>query len=267
MLALSRAQVDAAAADVRHGLAAWRLSRLLAWQDIKQRYRRSTLGPIWLTLSSGVQMFTMSVVQSFLFHIDFAKSVPYVFSGMLFWGIITQIINEGATLFISSHSYIIQIRRPFTIFLAQTIWRNVFVAAHNSVTFIIIAAWLVLIPDKSIILWPVAFALVLICASWMALLSAVVSARYRDVPLIIANLLSIAFWFTPLVYFPEQLGSKRFIADFNPFAHMIALLREPLLGSAPTVDDWLFVLGVAIVGWVGTFVFFARFRARITYWL
>jgi ABC-2 type transport system permease protein/lipopolysaccharide transport system permease protein len=101
----------------------------------------------------------------------------------------------------------------------------------------------------------------------MALVAAVISARYRDVPLMIGSILSILFWFTPLIYSPEQLGQKRFLADYNPFTHIVALLREPLLGGMPTLNDWLVVLMLAIVGWAGTFLFFARFRARIVYWL
>jgi ABC-type polysaccharide/polyol phosphate export permease len=83
----------------------------------------------------------------------------------------------------------------------------------------------------------------------------------------IQNVLNILFWFTPLLYFPEQLGTKRFLADYNPFTHMIALVREPLLGATPTFNDWLVVLTITAVGWAGTFLFFARFRARVVYWL
>jgi ABC-type polysaccharide/polyol phosphate export permease len=267
MLSLTVTQLDLAIADLRNGISGWRLSRLLAWQDIKQRYRRSTLGPIWLTLSSGIQMLTMSFLSSFLFGSSVAKSLPFVCAGMLFWTMITQMINEGAALFLATSSYITQIKRPLTTFVMQAIWRNVIVAAHNAVTYVVVAAILVVVPSPSIILWPIGFFLVLLCLSWMVIVSAVVSARYRDVPVIIQNILGILFWFTPLMYFPEQLGSKRFLADYNPFTHIVALLRAPLLGETPSLNDWLVVLALAIVGWAGTFLFFARFRARVVYWL
>jgi len=267
MLALNRAQVDAAAVDISSGIAAWRLSRLLAWQDIKQRYRRSTLGPVWLTISSGIQMFTMGVLSAFLFNSSVERSLPFVCAGMLFWGLITQIINEGAILFISSAPFITQIKRPFTIFLVQAIWRNVIVAGHNSVTYIVIALYLAVVPGRSMLLWPLALVLVLICVSWIALLSAIISARYRDVPVILQNVLAIIFWFTPLIYFPEQLGPRQYIVEYNPFTSLIALLREPLLGGTPTLRDWMIVLALTVAGWAMTFVFFARFRARIAYWL
>ena len=212
-------------------------------------------------------MLTMSLLTSFLFGASLQQSLPYVCAGMLLWFFITQMITDGASLFVSTARYITQIKCPLTVFVMQAVWRNVIVAAHNATIYIVIAVMLVVVPGPSIVFLPFGFALVVLCLSWMALVAAIISARYRDVPLMIQNVLNILFWFTPLMYFPEQLGSKRFVADYNPLTHMIALVREPLLGRTPSLSDWLVVLGITAVGWAGTFLFFARFRARIVYWL
>lgn len=267
MLSVTPMQISRAVADLMAGARGWRLSWMLAWQDIKQRYRRSTLGPIWLTLSSGVQMLTMSLVSSFLFQSPIEKSVPYVCAGMLFWGLITQLINDGAVLFVGATTFITQIKTPLTIFVVQAIWRNLIIAAHNSVIYIVIALIFTVVPSPSIVLLPLAVVLVVFSVSWMMYICAVVSARFRDVPLIIQNVMSVLFWFTPLMYFPEQLGKNKYIVDYNPFTHVIAILRDPLLGTTPTLTSWLVVLVMGIVGWIGTFLFFARFRARVVYWL
>ena len=267
MLALTFKQVDSAFGDVWTGISSWRLGHFLAWQDIRQRYRRSTLGPIWMTLSFGVQIFTMGFLSAFLFGSALEKSFPYVCAGMLFWTLITQTINDGAALFVNAARYITQIKLPLTVFLLQTVWRNLIIAGHNAAIYVAIALFFLVVPSPSMVLWPLGLLLVVICLSWMALVSAVISARYRDVPQLITNILQILFWLTPLMYFPEQLGQKRFIADYNPFTHIIALVREPLLGGEPSLNDWLIVLAIAVIGWTGTFLFFARFRARIVYWL
>jgi homopolymeric O-antigen transport system permease protein len=267
MLSLTWRQLDSAVDDVRTGIFSWRLSHFLAWQDVKQRYRRSTLGPMWLTLSFGIQILSMGFLSAFLFTLPVSKALPYVCVGMLFWGLITQMISDGANLFLTTARYITQIRSPLTVFLLQAVWRNVIITAHNALIYVVVAVMLVVVPGPSLLLWPLGVALVLVTLSWMALVAAVLSARYRDVPLMITNLFAILFWFTPLMYFPEQLGSKRFIADYNPFTHIVALVREPLLGNAPTLNDWLVVLALAVFGWAGAFLFFAKFRARIVYWL
>jgi len=267
MLSLTRRHVDSAVDDIRGGIFSWRLGHFLAWQDIKQRYRRSTLGPTWLTLSFGIQIMSMGFLSAFLFAVPIGKSLPYVCAGMLLWGFVTQMINDGAGLFVTTSRYITQIKTPLTVFLMQTVWRNVIIAGHNALIYVVVAVILVVIPGPSILLLPFGFALVIVALSWMALVAAILSARYRDVPVMISNLFGILFWFTPLMYFPEQLGRKRFIADYNPLTHIVALVREPLLGNVPTLNDWLVVLALAVFGWAGAFLFFAKFRARVVYWL
>ena len=43
-MVVTKRQIDAAARDLRLGLASWRIWHLLAWKEIRQRYRRSVLG-------------------------------------------------------------------------------------------------------------------------------------------------------------------------------------------------------------------------------
>ena len=224
----------------------------------------------WPDVANAVLWYSdlsMGFLSAFLFMLPISKSLPYVCAGMLLWGLITQMISDGASLFVTTARYITRIKCPLTVFLMQAVWRNAIISAHNTVIYVVIAVIFVVVPGPSILLWPLGVALVLVTVSWMALVAAVLSARYRDVPLMITNLFAILFWFTPLMYFPEQLGSKRFIADYNPFTHIVALVREPLLGNAPTLDNWLVVLVLAVFGWAGAFLFFAKFRARIVYWL
>jgi ABC-type polysaccharide/polyol phosphate export permease len=267
MLKITPTQFAKAIADIYEGCRAWRLGLLLAWQDVKQRYRRSTLGPVWLTISMSIQIFVMGVLSAYLFNSPVEKHLPFVCAGMVFWTFIMQTISEGANLFISSSSFLIQIRRPFTMYLIQVVFRNIIGLGHNIITYVVVAAILVVVPGPGIILLPLGFALNLLCVGWMALFAGTLSVRYRDIPMTIQNVFAILFWLTPLMYQPAQLGSKAFLAEYNPLTHMIAVLREPLLGGAPTLTNWLVVIAIAVFGWIGTFLFFSRFRSRIVYWI
>jgi ABC-type polysaccharide/polyol phosphate export permease len=65
----------------------------------------------------------------------------------------------------------------------------------------------------------------------------------------------------------EQLSDRVVFADINPFYHLIAIVRAPLLGQAPTATNWLVSLGVTVAGSVLAFALFARYRWRIAYWV
>jgi ABC-type polysaccharide/polyol phosphate export permease len=92
-------------------------------------------------------------------------------------------------------------------------------------------------------------------------------ARFRDVPQLVANLVQVVFFVTPIMWSAEQLSDRVVFADINPFYHLIAIVRAPLLGQAPTATNWLVSLGVTVAGSALAFALFARYRWRIAYWV
>jgi len=267
MLRPTQRQISLALSDLRIGFGDWRLWSLLGWQDIKQRYRRSTLGPLWLTISTAIQMAVMGLLGSFLFHNDIPRYLPFLCTGLLFWTMITAIVNDGATVFVSSISHLTQIRRALMTFIMQIVWRNLIIFGHNFIIYIVIALIFDVRPSLTIVLWPLGMLLGVVSVTWIALVAGILAARFRDIPMLIQSLLNIMFWVTPLVYYPEQLGDKVYLLDYNPFTHVIALMRDPLLGINPSILNWVVTAGMAVLGWGATLMFFARFRARVVYWL
>jgi lipopolysaccharide transport system permease protein len=266
MFDLTRSQFHKATQDVRRSVLKWRVWNLLAWQEIRQRYRRSTLGPFWLTLSMGVQIITMGVVVSFLFGQSFNRALPYVALGFIFWTMISGIINEGAMSFVGSGTWILQINLPLSTYVFQRIWSNVITMAHNLVIFLVLIV-VYSIYNLTFPLFFLTLPLVLLSLGWAPLLLAVASTRFRDLPGIVTNSFSLLFWLTPIVYQPHQLGEKAVIVEFNPLTHMLALLRDPLLGQVPSPLNLYVVVATGLIGWSIAFPFFARFRGRIAYWL
>lgn len=55
-------------ADVVEGLKLWPLWGTLGWNEILQRYRRSTLGPFWLTTSMAIMVVALGVLYAELFQ-------------------------------------------------------------------------------------------------------------------------------------------------------------------------------------------------------
>ena len=47
---------EVAYADLRDGLASWRLAWALARLDLRNRYRGSVIGPFWVTLSTAAML-------------------------------------------------------------------------------------------------------------------------------------------------------------------------------------------------------------------
>jgi lipopolysaccharide transport system permease protein len=77
----------------------------------------------------------------------------------------------------------------------------------------------------------------------------------------------VLFFITPVIWSPALLGSRRWIADANPLTSLIAVVREPLLGNAPTLANYAIVSAMTAAGFVLTMLMYGRFRTRVVYWL
>lgn len=267
MLAPTRNDLKLAAADFIAGIKVWPLWTAIAWQEIRQRYRRSTFGPFWLTLGMGINILAIGLVWGALFKFNRAEFIPYLTIGTLVWTLITDSIREANSTFISYAALIKQMRRPYSMYIFVATYRNIIIFGHNVIIFFIVVLYYRVTPSLSALSLPVAFFLVLMSFSWTGPLFGTLSTRFRDVPQVISYILVVAFFVTPIMWKPGQLGRGAIIADLNPFYHMIELIRAPLLGQTAPLLSWIVVLGITILGWTVAFIFFARFRSRIAYWL
>jgi ABC-2 type transport system permease protein/lipopolysaccharide transport system permease protein len=123
-------------------------------------------------------------------------------------------------------------------------------------------------PGATIFLFIPSLLLLSISAFSTGLLIGLLSARFRDLPPIIANITQILFLLTPILWRTDQLtGSRRLLAQLNPLYHIVEVMRMPLLGQVPPASSWISVIVVVALSCAVTFWFYVRFRARIAYWV
>jgi ABC-type polysaccharide/polyol phosphate export permease len=254
-------------ADLLNGARLYELWTRLAFHDIRQRFRRSVLGPFWLTLSMGIMVGTLGFVFSTLFRQDVAKTLPYIATGIIFWGLLTGCINEGTTVFISAESDIRNIPMPLSIHFYRMMARNVMIWVFNMAIYLVVVVYFELVPGWNTLMFIPGFILFLINAAWISLAVGVLSTRYRDVPQVIANVIQVIFFLTPIFWSPESLPNRPAFVVFNPFYHLIEIVRAPLLGVVVSPMSWGLCLGMAAIGFGFTAWLYRRAHARIAYWV
>ncbi|MGB5218005.1 MAG: ABC transporter permease [Smithella sp.] len=255
--------------DIFAALKRYELAGVLGWQDIRQRYRRSSLGPFWITISMGVLIGALGLVFGNLFDTSMKEFLPFLTVGLILWTLITTILTEGCTGFTVAEAIIKQISLPLFTHILRVIWRNLVIFGHNIVIYplVLLVFWLPLRPSAALSV--VGLVLLMINLSWMALLLGVLCTRYRDIPQIVSNLLQVFFYLTPIIWMPHLLPKRAsfLLLDANPFFHLIEIVRAPLMGTLPSALNWLVCIMLALAGWGITILFYGRFRSRIAYWL
>ena len=91
--------------DVRDGLMNVRVWQMLAWYEIRQRYKRSVLGPFWLTISMGALVAAMGPLYGRLFNQDVSAYFPFLAIGFIVWQLISSLLVEAGQVFIVAQPY------------------------------------------------------------------------------------------------------------------------------------------------------------------
>ncbi|HEX3786842.1 MAG TPA: ABC transporter permease [Pseudonocardiaceae bacterium] len=278
-----------AVGDLREGISHRQLWAHLGWQDIKQRYRRSVIGPLWITISMGVTSLGLGLLYGLLFKHPLPLFLPYVTTGFIVWGFINGCIVEGMDTFISNEGLIKHLPAPLTVYALRTVWRQVLMFLHNIAIYLIITAIFFTsldhpysldpggIMNPGIGLWSISAVLgfVLLAANglWLTLLFGIISTRYRDIPQVINSLIQLAFYLTPIIWSPDDLfangkhSGAEIVFQLNPLYHFVQIVRAPLTGQAISPLSWLVVGGITIVGWALALVALRNYRARVSYWV
>lgn len=253
--------------DIFDGLKRVHMWLFLAWQEIRARYKRSTIGPFWISLNMAIMVFTMGPLYSRLFRQDLNAYYVYLASSVVIWGLIQAIINESCMVFISAEGFIKQIKLPFSVFVYKSVWKNVIIFLHNFV--VVLLVFLIFTPNFGwgVLLFPVGLLLVCLNGVWAGLVLGLICTRFRDIPQIVTSFMGVAFFITPVMWQVSMLGNRAWIMNLNPFYHFMEVVRSPLISSEINYESFGIVIAITIFGYFLTLALFARFRARISYWL
>lgn len=263
-------QKQLAYSDLKEGVEKWRIWFMLAYQDIKLRYRRSILGPFWLTISMAITVYTMGFLYGRLFHAALEQYYPFLVAGMLTWTLISSSIIELIDTFVVADGFIKQVKLPYSIYIHRVITRNILIFFHNLL--VLIPIYILFHQGAKInfntLLFIPGLVLIYINAMIYGIILAMIGARFRDISQIIKSLVNIVFFVTPIMWMPTTLQAKdQIFVLINPFYSFIELLRAPLLGVAPSALNYSMVLLVTLLGAAACALIFSKYRSRIIYWL
>ncbi|WP_170945861.1 ABC transporter permease [Rhodococcus sp. 14-2483-1-2] len=262
--------------DLRTGFSQRELWLHLGWQDIKQRYRRSVIGPFWITIATGVQAIAMGLLYSVLLNIDLREFLPHVTVGLIIWNLISAAILEGGDVFVANEGLIKQLPSALSVHVYRLVWRQLLLLGHNMLIYVIIIA--IFWPPGGLH-WTVIFAipalvLILLNAVWVSILFGIIATRYRDIAPILGSFVTLMFFMTPIVWTTSGLQSmggeaanRAKLVEINPLFHYLDIIRAPLIGEDQQAYHWYIVLGFTVVGWALAIVALKKYRARVPYWV
>jgi ABC-type polysaccharide/polyol phosphate export permease len=259
--------VEGAVRDIIDGFRLTPLWSRLGWEQTIARFRRTVLGPFWLTANLLAISFALAFVFGGLMGTDYRSNFALIIGGILVWNLIGGVLGEASGVFISSSGLMHTMKLPLSF--------HVLLLMHRAfINFMaqLIAFWVVLALMRlgALPTWHLLFGLPLLLAN-MALMSIIVaipSTRFRDINQTVQFSIQVLFFLTPIFWAPTQMTGKRaMVVQYNPLAHLLELVRGPLLGHAPRLLDWEWGFGMLGVQLVIVIVMLMLFRKRVVFWI
>ena len=239
----------------------------LSWAEIRWRYKRSVLGPWWITISMSVFIGAIGIVYSKLFQQHISSYLPFLVSGMLTWTFISSLITDSTNLFKEAKTYITQMKIPYLLQAFKLVFRHLIIFAHNFLVYLLVMLIFHKNPFWQFFIFIPGLFLVTLNMLWISVFVGMIGIRYQDFTQIVSSLITVAFFVSPITWQPEQLQQHLSAFLLNPFYYFLDLVRSPLIGVFPQTSSWMFCVAFLLIGCALTFLFFTKYRRKIVFWI
>ncbi|MGJ4947785.1 ABC transporter permease [Bradyrhizobium sp. HKCCYLS20291] len=240
--------------------------RALAAGDIRSKYRRTMLGPWWITATNAITALIMGAVAGRFLGADMKTYLPHFMVSMTIWNFIASSLAESCYTMINAGGMIKAVDMPILIHLMRMVQRNLIVFLHNIA--IIPVIWL-------IYPWPIGFvsllsvfglALVYVFIVSVTMIVSLICVRYRDVPPVMNAIIQLLFFVSPIIWAPSQIKGGEWAVALNPIAYLLAVTRDPLMGTAPSLASWAGAVAIVAALTAAMIYIYTRYRSRVVYW-
>jgi len=228
-----RDQFKAALADFRGTWVDRRIWILSAIVTVGNKYRRTILGPWWMTLTTVIFVFGLSILRIGLGGGDLREAIPYVGIGFIVFTLITSGITSGANVYASAGTQLSTSRQPYSAYVFRANAVGFIDFLHDAVV-ILLLALIFAIPLT--LGWSVsilAVVLILVSSVGLGLWLGPLVARFRDIGPFVGAMIRLLFFLTPIFWSIDQVDAtgQEWIAWFNPLTYQLLAFRDPILGT------------------------------------
>lgn len=237
--------------------------------DIKQRYKRSIIGPFWVTISTSIIVFFLSILYSQLFNLPLATYLPYIAVSIILWNLFSSIIIESCEVFVGSSQMLLQLRLPFYFYIFRLVSRNFIILFHNSILLlIIIFLYPGLLNLNYLFFIPISLIIYFFTGISIGMILGIFCTRFRDITQIVISIIQLSFFLTPILWKRDMVQEDRqWIIDLNIFNHYLDIFRLAFLNQEYSYNSLLISIVTCVIFFIISFLLFLKFKKKINYWL
>ena len=240
----------------------------LSYYDIYKRYRRSKLGQIWIVLSTAVLTVSISLIYSKLLKLNFIDYLIFLVQNLCLWIFIRETIQDSLNVFYQNKIFLLNEKWNHLVMIFRVLSRNIIIYGHNFIIIIILNIFFSKdFSSLGLLIFLLNFFLILPFMFSLCLIGSIFVTRFRDLEIIIGNLLQLLFFITPILYKKTFLGSYEWIVDYNIFAIVVNFVNGPLYLEFPNFSTYVTIFVISAIFISSSVILYNFKKKRINYWL
>jgi lipopolysaccharide transport system permease protein len=208
---------------------------ILAWRDVKVRYKQAALGIAWTVLQplSLIALFTLVFTR--IAHFTGAVGVPYpvfAFTGLLPWLLFANIVPSSANSIVQNSALVSKVYFPRVAIPIGSVVARTPDFLISSVLLLVVMGLYRFTPPITALLLPLVMVATMVSAASVGIWFSALNVAYRDVQYIVPFLIQAWIFFTPVAYPTSAVPAQfRWLPALNPMTWVIDVGRWALLGS------------------------------------
>ena len=243
--------IEAGRAERNYWKDLWRFRELfyiLAWRDIKVRYKQTIIGAAWSILRPLLTMIIFTVVFSKVAKLPTEGTAPYailVYAAMLPWQFFANALSESSGSLIGNSNLITKVYFPRLIIPASSVIVSLIDFAISFVILIGLCAWYQYIPSWHIIFLPLFILLVFFVAFGLGLLLTALNVKFRDFRYIIPFIIQFGLYISPVGFSSSIVPEKyHWLYSLNPMVGVIDGFRWCILSSDIPLNNYSLISAI-----------------------
>ncbi|MBF0219647.1 MAG: ABC transporter permease [Gammaproteobacteria bacterium] len=236
---------------------------LMLRRDIQQRVIGSAFGLLWLIIQPLFLLVVYSVVFGFLLKVRFGAEEDtlafslYLMAGLLPFIAFQESLQRAGTTLADNHGLIDRSNFPPLLLPIMAVLTSI-TAELLGLIILIFAVWIIRgTLSPWLLLLPLLIGVRLLLSFALASFISVLTPFLRDLNQVIAMLLTLLFFATPIIY-PSSLipADWQWVAMLNPFYYLVESYRNVIIiGKPPLPGFYLLAAGSLLVSLVGLWFF------------
>lgn len=223
---------------------------ILAWRDIKVRYKQTFIGASWGIIRPLLTMFIFTIIFNKIAKLEGPVNVPYsilVYTALLPWQFFSNALSESSSSLVSNSNLITKVYFPRLVIPFSSVVVSFIDFVISFAVLGILCIYFAFVPSWQIVFLPLFIIVSFLFSFGFGLLFTALNVRYRDFRFIIPFVIQLGLYISPIGFdsgvIPEQY---RIWYDLNPMVAVIDGFRWCIVGGSIDLRFSTIISGVIV---------------------